>query len=129
MHSRTRNLLALLADEDTDSILEQLRDGPLTEVELVGRLSTDKRSAGRRLKRLVELELVSAENSGATPGRSGPRPRRYRVSEPDEVFRFCDTADSFALGLAEAQTDKLRRHVAASRKRHVKPAASEEGSA
>jgi hypothetical protein len=110
MHPQTRNLLAFLADEATDSILEALRNGPRTEAELVDLAAGGQKTANRRLKEVREREFVDFEIAPATPGKRGPRPRIFRISEPD-VFRFCDDADLFALALAEKRARQLQQHV------------------
>lgn len=117
MHSQTRKLLAFLADEETDGILEELRNGPRTAKELGELLPKGRRTASRRLEELVDLELVDSELSPPVPGKRGARPRLFRVGEP-EVFRFCDGADAFALALAEAKAKRLQAHVESRRKQY-----------
>lgn len=110
MHLRTRNLMTLLGDPTTDAILSELRDGPRTEEQLVAESPTGRTATRVCLSGLVDLEVVSSEKSPPSAGRPGARRNLFRVTEP-ELFRFCDEADRFALRLAEAQTDRLRRHV------------------
>lgn len=126
MHSQTRKLLAFLADEETDRILDELRSGPRTARELGELLPRGRRTADRRLEELIDLELVDSEASPPVKGKRGPRPRRFRVRDQG-VFRFCDSADEFALALAEARASRLREHVEGQRKRSA-AAEGEKGS-
>jgi len=128
MHPQTRKLLAFLADEETDCILEELRRGPRTAKELGELLPKARRTAARRLEELTDLELVESEISPRVAGKRGPRPRRFRVKEP-RVFRFSDSADAFALALAEARADRLRMHVENQRRKHIVVADPEKDSA
>lgn len=125
MYSRTRNLLAALAEEGTDEILEALRGGGLTEIDLVDRVATDKRTTGRRLKELVDLGILTFARAERSPGKSGPRPKVYDVSDP-AIFQFCDAADAFGLAFSEEQTKKYREHVDGSRRQKIGPAAEED---
>lgn len=125
MYSRTRNLLLALADEEADEILEALRGGSLTEADLVDRIATDHRTTGRRLKKLVDLDILVRTKGEGNPGRSGPRPKVYAVSD-QAIFQFCDAADAFGLALSEGQTERYRDHVASKRQKNVLAASSED---
>jgi hypothetical protein len=113
MHTQTRKLLKLLADETVDAIIDELRKGARTEAQLVMLSPSDRRTTARRLEDLRDLEVVSFEK-GRPTGKSGRRPRLFKVVEP-LLFDFCEKADSFALALSEKQTESLRRHISGSR--------------
>lgn len=110
MHLQTLNLLALLGDETTSAVLDELRKGPQTEDQLKSLATVDRKVLSGRLRELRKLEVVSFEKSPPTAGKRGPRPRLYRVTKP-ELFGFCDTADEFALALIEATGASLREHI------------------
>lgn len=110
MHSQTLNLLAFLSEEATNSILEELRKGAKSELEIVAGAAVPQRTVNRHLKKLRELELVGFRASPSEPGRTGPAPRIYEV-RGQSLFKFCDSADRFAHELAKAREHSIRRHV------------------
>lgn len=116
MHPQTRNLLAVLSEETTDLLLEALRNGPMIETELVDTTGSPQKTANRHLKELERLQVVASDRSPPEPGRRGPRPRVFRVSDPS-IFRFCDIADEFALALIERQASEMRKYKAQRRAR------------
>ena len=109
MHSRTRNLLKLLADETTDAILGELRKGPRTEAQLVAGSPGGRGATRTSLHDLELLELIGSEKAPPT-GKRGTRAKLFKVTAP-ELLKFCDAAEGFALALSEAKTEDLRRYV------------------
>lgn len=109
MHSRTRNLLKLLAEETTDAILGELRKGPRTEAQLIAGSPAGRGATRTSLHDLELLEVIGSEKAPPT-GKRGTRAKLFKVTVP-ELLKFCDAADRFALALSEAETDDLRRYV------------------
>ena len=107
MERQTRQLLEVLADELTDSLLGELSGGEVLETELQRRCSSSRQTISRRLAELELWGVVVAEDR-QTPGRGRPT-RAWRLASP-AVPAFLREADVLLLSLLE---EKAQRHRSA----------------
>jgi predicted ArsR family transcriptional regulator len=118
MLPRTRALLRLLADDATDELVTALRRSAMTETELRSSAGISHRAAFSRLERLEDWGLAHGERL-ASHGRGRPA-RQWNLTAADEMVRFCDRADAFALWLLEDQVRRQRQGVDEDRRQRLR---------
>lgn len=117
MNSKTRQVLALLADDLTDHILERCAQQPRSEAELVKSSSSGRRTVSDRALLLEAHGLLVRElrRDGAV-GRPG---KRWEPGAQREVAALERTADAFVLALRQAQVDDQQAAIDARRAEDV----------
>jgi predicted ArsR family transcriptional regulator len=98
METRTRRLIALLADDLTAELIALLRDGQTPETNLRKNLSASRQSVSRRLEDLETWGIVVGRRH-VTPGRGAPT-TMWRLTG-SRISAFEDSADRLTLELLE----------------------------
>jgi predicted ArsR family transcriptional regulator len=98
MRTRTRQLLALLAEDKVDELLAILGSEPCSEPEIRGRLQVSHAFLAERLQLLQAFGAVGYELDPSS-GRGRP-PRRWHVETPRLLDAFATDAEAFAVALA-----------------------------
>ena len=121
MDPQTQKLLRLLADEDTESLLDALRDGPKVEADLEDVLGISQSSINRRLHDLDSWGIIEAVGPElrVRPAKRGPQPKEWKLTG-DETTRFSNVADAFALELMDLKANRMRRRVEQRRRTQVR---------
>lgn len=108
MERQTRQLLCLLGDDLTDSILTELGSGEVLETDLRERVSGSRQTIGRRLGELEGWGIVAG--SRRATHRTGPPTTGWRIID-DWVQGFGNIAESRVLDLIERRADRQREAV------------------
>jgi predicted ArsR family transcriptional regulator len=117
MLPRTRQVLAVLADELNDHILEQCAQQPRSEPELVISADSTRNTVHTRLQTLQAHGLLVGDlQRDGSPGRAV---RRFMPLSACDVDAFERAADAFVLALVDALGEDQRAAISERRKRDL----------
>ena len=105
MERQTRQLLSLLGDDLTDSIVGELGSGEVLEIDLRRRVPGSRQTVGRRLNELERWGIVAGTRRATQ--RTGPPTTGWRITD-DWVREFASIVESKVLDLIERQADRQR---------------------